>query len=166
MDLQFLNAVSRICPRFLRIIRESPRSHRHTVDGQNNAVFRQPDAHCQDQDEESQKQGNDSGKEDPFKIRHLLHGNIYTGITLADSVLVHDRQIDRKQPAIRIIGNDRIDLLTGEQSRQHRKKRRIKGDHISGLRSFFLRGVRIKDYMTSVLQDPVDIDKFNIRRAV
>ena len=138
----------------------------HGIDRQDDVVFREPDAGDQDHDDEAEGEGDNSDKELDRILRQKAHRDVRRGIADAVALFVVDRLVYGQEPAVFVVGDDGIDVPSGEKVVQIGEEGLVKLDHLAGLGALQLRRVEIEDDMAAVGQDAVDIDVFNVLRAV
>ena len=120
----------------------------------------------QNQNEEAEEEGENLDQKDIAGGCQGGHGEIYANVALALAGVVINGEIDREQPAVGFIGNDRSGKRSaGKQILPIRQKSLIESKYGPGGFSRLIIGIRVKNDMTSVFPDLIDIDIGNVIAA-
>ena len=150
----------------LSVESESAGRNRHRVDRVDDDVIGEPEAGRKKYDEEPDEKGNDAGEEDLLLKPQLVHGNVDARIALTYSALVLDRNVDRQEPAIGVVRNDRGYVFAFEEFGDQSLKGFVKRNDLTRICAGKIGRVDIEDDVAAVLQNPVDIDVLQFFAAV
>ena len=138
----------------------------HGVEGQDQMAVRQPKADGNDEQSEGNKEGQRLCDEAALVVDQVDHGDVHAHIADASPRGIIQGAVDGEEPAIRIVGDDGLDLFPCQQLILHGQEALVEGDHRAGLLAGQIRRIRVEDHVAAVLPDQIGIDIFDVRRAV